>query len=437
MKQIPTDFKSDSRSVGSMLFGGYRAFVLFVTCFFAAMPLLNSCQNVINTTDTTFFDEFGKCKEKNQVLTEAQPKEVKFFVEVSGSMNGFFRSGQATGFKHDVWSVVTDFVDTDGSVNVYTTQGADAEELPVNVFRDGMNRGAFVSSSSTNVPDMISRMLDTVSVKDSEVGVLISDLKYDPVGNAAKNVLLDQYSTDVRNIMMRHPGVAVGLIAAKSAYLNKDCEVVTDSSPYYYLVVGKQENVVFMRNFISTLLKHNGSFVDEMEWGIDYLSPSIAVTDCDYLTKIDENKSYGSFEDECTLQLSIDITNYPWLFENKDSLAKYLTVKSNEGTEAQFDFKKIGYEITYDDGKSLKRTAHVKVPLVISNMYEESDIFEISLKCPEVQMPNEAFCRFLNSNDVNEVTTTFSMINLLRGFYSSMQRFKESNPVHILISKNQ
>lgn len=42
--------------------------------------------------------------------------------------------------------------------------------------------------------------------------------------------------------------------------------------------------------------------------------------------------------------------------------------------------------------------------------------------------------RYLNSQDVNDVTATYSMEGLLQGFYSSMERFKESKPVHLLIS---
>ena len=67
-------------------------------------------------------------------------------------------------------------------------------------------------------------------------------------------------------------------------------------------------------------------------------------------------------------------------------------------------------------------------------MYDESDVFEISVTCPETQEPNNRFMRYINSQDVNDVTTTFSMEGLLGGFYSSMERFKTAHPVHLLIS---
>lgn len=409
--------------------------ILNLVAALLVLAMLSACRGAVNTTGSKYFNEDGTSREKPKTFVSKQPANVKFYVEVSGSMNGFFRSNQATKFKNDVWSVVTDFVQSDGEVNVFAEQNAAAAKVPVNAFRDGMNKGAFVSGSSTDVPDMLSRMLDSVDVKSSEVCVLISDMKYDPVGNSALKALLSQYSTDIRNIMMRHPDVAVCLIAATSEYLGKDGEELAADSPYYYLVVGGKANVVFMRNFIATLLKGHGSFVDEIEWGIDYLAPPVKVGDEDYLKEIEADKSYGDFGDECTITLDIDITNYPWTFENPDSLAQRLTISSAEGTKAAINAKDIKYDISYDDGKQLKRTAIARVPVKIWNMYEDSDVFEITLNCPEAQVPNGRFGRYLGSGDVNDVSKTFSMEGLLGGFYLSMPRFKNPSPVHILVSK--
>lgn len=398
---------------------------------------LSSCSlfsSKVNTIDSAHFTEDGKCKDKVSHFASKAPANVKFYVEVSGSMNGFFRSNQATRFKHDLWSVMTDFMPSDGVVNVFAELHKDAVQLPVAVFREGMNQGSFVSGSSTDVPDMVARMLEDVNVNNSEVGVLVSDMKYDPTGNVAIKALMDQYSTDIRNAMMRHPKVAVCLIVAASEYLDKAGKEVTSSSPYYYLIVGNVANVVYMRNNIASLLRTYHSFVDEIEWGIDYLAPSVCVSDADYLTEIESNKSYGDFCDEGTMTLDIDITDYPWMFEQKDTLVKYLSIQSENGTKAVVDAGKIAYTVSYDDGKQLKRTAIAKVPVKISGMYEGSDVFEITLRCPEIQVPNAAFYRFIESDDINDVNTTFSMKGLLQGFYSSMERFRTPHPVHLLIS---
>lgn len=393
-----------------------------------------SCRGTVNTTGSKHFSEDGEYVDKIKTLNSTPPTVANFYLEVSGSMNGFFRSNQATQFKHDVWAVVSDFVPEDGNVFLYAKQNAQAVPMQRSQFRDGMNKGAFVSSASTDVPDMISRMIEETDISQNQVGVLISDMKYDPVGNSALKALISQYSTDIRNIMMKHHNVAVCLITATSEYLDKTGQTTCENSPYYYLVVGNPGNVVFMRNFISTLLNNNKSFISEIEWGIDYLAPIVAVDDEDYLTEISENRSYGDFDEECKITFAFDITNYPWMFEDKAFFAKQLSIKSEEGTEAIVDTKNIKFDITYDDGKQLKRTAIVKVPVTIKNMYDESDVFEITLPCPEIQEPNNEFLNFLGSEDVNDVSTTFSMEGLLGGFYSSMERFKEAKPVHVLIS---
>ena len=398
---------------------------------------LSSCalfSSKVNTIDSVHFTEDGKCRDKVVHFASKVPENVKFYVEVSGSMNGFFRSNQATRFKHDLWSVMTDFMPSDGQVNVFAGLHKDAMQLPVAAFREGMNQGSFVSGASTDVPDMVSRMLEDVNVKNSEVGVLVSDMKYDPTGNVAIKALMDQYSTDIRNVMMRHPKVAVSLIVATSEFLDKTGKEWTSRSPYYYLIVGNAANVVYMRNSIASLLRNYHSFVDEIEWGIDYLAPSVSVSNADYLTEIDSNKSYGDFDDECTMTLDIDITDYPWMFEQKDTLVKYLSIQSENDTKAVIDAKNITYEVAYDDGKQLKRTAVARVPVKISGMYEGSDVFEITLHCPEIQVPNAAFYRFIESDDINDVNTTYSMGGLLQGFYTSMERFRTPHPVYLLVS---
>ena len=73
--------------------------VLAVSC----VAILSSCSGDINSNFDSHFTNDGyliqdSTKQDNKVpLTKA-----KFYVEVSGSMNGFFRAGQPTDFKKDV-----------------------------------------------------------------------------------------------------------------------------------------------------------------------------------------------------------------------------------------------------------------------------------------------------------------------------------------------
>ena len=74
---------------------------LFIGYSVAAVTLLlSSCSNPVNTVYDSHFTEDGYCLDslKENFVAEA-PRALGFYVEVSGSMNGFFRSNKATRFK--------------------------------------------------------------------------------------------------------------------------------------------------------------------------------------------------------------------------------------------------------------------------------------------------------------------------------------------------
>ena len=98
--------------------------------------------------------------------------------------------------------------------------------------------------------------------------------------------------------------------------------------------------------------------------------------------------------------------------------------------------KDISYDITEDDGNQLKRSAIAKVKLQLSDMYDDADVIGIILNTPEVLYPNIKFMQFLGAESPNDVSKTYSMEGFLSGCYSSMPRFREKKPIHILISKN-
>ena len=399
------------------------------------MLTVTSCCKKLNPDGLEHFDEDGVYLEKIQSFTSARPTNIKFYVEVSGSMNGFFRSNKPTNFKTDVWSVFSDFASSTDGVNIFFQQNANPRTIGLEEFRNKMNAGAFVSGASTDVPDMLDRILNSVDCKKSEVGILVSDMKYDPVGNAALKVLLQQYSIDIRN-KMANAGKALCLIVAKSDFLDKSGNVVCEDSPYYYLVIGKPENVVWIRNFVCTLLKHHGHYVDAVEWGIDYKSPKVKISDPDYLN-VENRNCLGGFDEDCVITLDIDITDYPWIYENADTLLKYLKVKPEVGMEIKkLSNKDISYDIMEGDGHQLKRTASAKVKLRLSDIYGDGDVLSITINSPEILLPNIKFLQFLGATAPNDVSKTFSMEEFLSGCYSSMPRFREKKPVHILISKN-
>ena len=117
----------------------------------ATAIIFASCTKVINTVNDPHFDKKGFALDSLRASFQAQaPSALGFYVEVSGSMNGFFRSNQDTRFKKDVWSIVSNFGEND--VAVLSNEGTVAGKYAVQDFRSRMNRGAFVSNQETMVP---------------------------------------------------------------------------------------------------------------------------------------------------------------------------------------------------------------------------------------------------------------------------------------------
>lgn len=77
-------------------------FALVMGGFFVACTLpINTNNHARFTQDGYFVPDSSAIQES----TENPLSQVKFYVEVSGSMNGFFRANKQTHFKRDVWEI--------------------------------------------------------------------------------------------------------------------------------------------------------------------------------------------------------------------------------------------------------------------------------------------------------------------------------------------
>ena len=298
-----------------------------------ASMALSSCGDGVNTVNDPHFDEDGylvKDTLESQPFRPVHPRSIKFFVEVSGSMNGFFRADAPTKFKEDVWRVLTYYSPAAPDVTILTNDGSQGASVPISSFQTQMNTGAFVSSASTKVPVMLQTIINSIDADAGEVAVLISDMKYSPVGAAAPQVLLTQYSTDISTIFGRY-GKAISLVGATSQFLDKGGKSVCDKSPYFFLIIGNQECVADMRNGISTLLENNESLVDNIESGFDYGAPSYAFGIPENCFQLDDEPTFlgydPSYGDTCVVKLKVNLANYRWLQLAKTYSRKLSNVK--------------------------------------------------------------------------------------------------------------
>ena len=395
-----------------------------------------SCGRTINTVQDVHFDKSGYCLDSlKESFSAVAPSALGFYVEVSGSMNGFFRSNQATKFKKDVWSIVSNFGAPD--VFVLSNAGTVAGTYSGAQFRSKMNSGGFVSNQETLVPTMINTILDGLDYENGECAVLISDMKYSPERQRDINVLLTQYQTDIRNEIGKHKDIAVSVILATSEYLAANNNVVAEESPYYYVIFGKAENVAFMRNCISTLLEDNGDYGESIETGFDYKAPvySFGIPD-NALQLFDEPTFTGydlNYSDTCTVKIKVDLSDYRWIITNEDVLRELISVKSSYGSNVKVGNIKI--DVNNHADKELKRRAIAEFEIKVYDMFAtESDVIEWTLNHPEYRT-SQWFTDIISATAENDYSGSFSMDRFIAGVFNARQNTWDNTPNRILISK--
>lgn len=402
---------------------------------------LSSCDVNLNPVYDEHFDSEGHLlpEYKDSVAFEPlMPGNIKFYVEVSGSMNGFFRANKPTQFKADVWNILSYYSALTPEVVVLTNDGNQGASYKQDDFKQLMNTGKFVSTASTKVPLMLQNIIDNLNADAGEVAVLISDMKYSPVGDSAPDVLMTQYSTDIGKTLGNY-GKAVCLLGATSDYVDKTGNVLCQRSPYYYLVIGAPQQVAAIRNGISTLLDNEHHFVDNIESGFDYgrarYDFGFPVVRCEQLVGEPTFYNYESPENEdtCTIMLKLQLENYRWIVADKDMLSRCFLAKTIHGSELKTRIDTVVVQNISD--RELTRTATATIELKLYDMQLDADVIEWTIKLPDTD--RSLFDKFLiDADDENDVTKSYSVSDFIKGmFYDSVVN-RELKPNYILVTKN-
>lgn len=420
--------------------GKYRMKPLFSVASLAALIAsfcFVFCSSPINSINDPHFDENGVYLDSLGATFQAvMPTSLDFYVEVSGSMNGFFRANRTTAFKTAVWAIVSNF----GSpgVSVLSNSGTQATKYTGDQFRNKMNSGGFVSTAETQVPAMLESILSKLDYENGAVAVLISDMKYSPVGNRALPVLLQQYATDIRNIVGKYPGSAYSLVGAYSEFLDARGNVTCEKSPYYYLVIGKDVCVAEIRNCITTILSDREDYMDNIETGFDYKRPAYGFGVPDNIIQLDNEPTFYnydvSYSDTCKVVLNLDLSDFRWLVaSDEDVLRECLKVKAAYGSEMEIG--KINISTNNHNQKKLERLAVASVELKLWNMPMEADVIEWSLDHPEYSV-TDTFMQIQNAAAEADLTGSFSLANFIQGVFQAVQNHWDQEPNRILISKS-
>lgn len=399
-----------------------------------------SCSSDINPNNDSHFNDDGTLiKDSTESVFEIkQPSKVKFYVEVSGSMNGFFRANQPTDFKTDLWRVISYYSPIAPDICVLTNNGNVGATFDQGKFQTMMNTGAFVSSASTKVPVMVQTIINNLDAESGEVAVLVSDMKYSPVGAAAPAVLMTQYSTDISNIIGKY-GKTVSLICATSNYLDKLGIEVCPKSPYYYFIIGNQEQVAEVRNGISALLYMSDHFVDNIESGFDYGHASHSFGISNRCQQLDDEPTFLEYEepedgDTCTIKLKVDLENYRWLLTEKHYFSEAFKASVKYGSEIKIGNVDIDVQSITADTRELKRKVTATVELKVFNMATDSEVIEWNLELPNTDytLLNQFFDGAVSEDDPSK---SYSVLDFVKGMFQGSVVTKNLSPNYILISK--
>lgn len=405
----------------------------------ATVVLVSSCGDDINTVGDSHFNTDGTLADSVDTISlkPSAPTKIKFYVEVSGSMNGFFRPNKTTDFKKDVWQILSYYSAIAPEITILTNDGNVGSSYPQSQFQTLMNTGAFVSSASTRVPLMLESIFNNLNTEEGEVAVLISDMKYSPVGLAAPEVLLSTYSTDISNSLSRHKK-AVCLIGALSDYLDNRGNVITDKSPYYFFVIGKGEQVAFMRNGISTMLDNNKRFIDNIESGFDYGVPSCSFGIPDNCWQLDNtNPTFVGFDesanDTCTITMEVHLEGYRWIVASEQYFKNAFKIKALYGSNVELG--KVEFNIMNITEKELVRTATAFAEVKVFDMAMDSEVIEWSLELPDTDYTLFS-TYFDDASNENDPTKSYSVSDFVKGIFYGGVVNETLKPNYILISKN-
>lgn len=399
--------------------------------FLIALLVVSCCNDDLDKIGDSLFDKDGYAlymqDDQTQFLIK-EPTKIKFYVEVSGSMNGFFRANKTTDFKTDVYEIMSHYESLADSINIMLDLKGNFRTVSLFDFRTQMNTGEFGSSpNSTDMKSMISKIIANLDVPKGEVAVFVSDMKFDPVGNKDANVQVSQYYTDIAKLI-KNFGKAVSLVCANSDYLDAKGNVRELQAPYYFLILGNGPQVASVRNQISKILNDNSHFVDNIETGFNYGRASFSFGNPIYCEQFEDEPSFYDYEceddqDTCTIVLNIQLQNYRWLLSDERFFKKSFKAKCLNGSEVRVASTKIDKE---------KNQASVELKLFY--MAQKADIIEWNIDL--LDQDHSKMDKFWkNADDPNDPAKSFSLEAFCRGMFKEGNGNQPLQPNYILIKK--
>ena len=334
---------------------------------------------------------------------------------------------------------------TDGNVYPMSNGGDIDAPVVLGTFRNKMNAGAFVSNSSTHIPAMLHNIIENIDTAKNEVALLVSDMKYSPMGKTASPELL-QYQEQIRNIIGVHPSVSLSFVCANSEFLNLNGSVAEENSPYYFIIIGKSENVAATRNDIARWCEATNSYVESGDMAMNYHTPNYTIENVkngmlsseypkNLITVFDREVS-----DTCSFIVRVDMTGYPWSAVDADILKDCFKAKAAYGSSVDVELLTDEDHLVDDHAYKgeFKRRSYADFLVKLYNVALDDEVVEWTF----TNKPFDGrylmdFNTIINADQENDLSGSFSFNKFIEGCFNARLNTFDEIPVRILVSSYQ
>lgn len=289
-------------------------------------------------------DEAGEADQVIQnngcLLTTDKPVEViadvkvNLFIETSGSMSGFM-SAKGTDFQKEIWAVAEELdsrAKKGFDIFQIRSKTEPLRKISIGDFRKPLNTGGFVSTKSTDIPEMLDSIFSRAG--KGTVSVLVSDLIFSPEnGNQAQ---LGQITTDIRKRFVGGQRTSV-LLQLASDFHNGG---TVAASPYYIWIIGETKSVKAVSASVKKVLETKVNQVDfDIALSVPKYSilPSISQVTNAFPIACSKDGGYYTYkeytEDDgagLNFWIGADLSGLPGYMQSEDYLKKHLTLESGE-----------------------------------------------------------------------------------------------------------